>query len=136
MGGGYILENACKSMHTSLSIEHNQHYKHMVSKAINLLHWKLVLCNQKIYKSSIMVDMHCSFIDVGRLSRTRNTCYIEFFEEPPRIDQEFNINVQHPQLQQSQNIQSSSKHLTPLLASSMRCCLHARSHHTTYSRCN
>lgn len=41
------------------------------SWAIDLCHWKLVLCNWIIHKSSIVVDLHCSFIDLGQLHRTR-----------------------------------------------------------------
>jgi hypothetical protein len=36
-----------------------------------LRHWKLVLCSWIICKSSTVIDLHCSLIDVGGLRRTR-----------------------------------------------------------------
>ena len=42
----------------------DQHYKHLSLKAIDLRLWTLGLCDWKICKSSIVVDVHCSFINV------------------------------------------------------------------------
>lgn len=41
------------------------------SWTIDLRHWKLVPWNWETYKSSIVINSHCSFINMGWLHRTR-----------------------------------------------------------------
>jgi hypothetical protein len=54
-------------INTSKLMPLTPHSTHMNPKQSNLRHQKLVLCDWETCKSSTVIDLHCSFIDMGQL---------------------------------------------------------------------
>jgi hypothetical protein len=65
---------SCLFVFVVLSFRANQQHSYIIvsmsPRHLHLHHWKLVLCNWKICKSTTMINLHWPFINMGWLHRT------------------------------------------------------------------
>lgn len=64
------IECKLKNMRGELALQAYESWR------INLCHWKLVLRNWKLYKSTIFIDLYCSFTNTRQLSRTPHVFHL------------------------------------------------------------